>query len=177
MTDQRLILVVCTGNLCRSPMAEAFLGDLLRKQGKDAMYMVRSAGTWTHDGLSVSALAVQAMAEKGLDIAGHRSHLVSPQDVEKAALIITMGDEHKEALLAEFPGARDRTFLLSELAGEKHDISDPYGSDSLILYRDCANEIGRLLGIGYSRLVQLLEGPGTGNAKLTPSADAKDAST
>jgi hypothetical protein len=117
------------------------------------------------------------MAEKGLDIASHLSHLLSPQDVEEAALIITMGDEHKEALLAEFPSARDRTYLLSELAGEKHDISDPYGSDSLMLYRDCANEIGRLLGIGYSRLLQLLEEPGTANAKLRSSADATGAST
>lgn len=155
MTGQGTILLVCTGNFCRSPMAAAILEDLLREYGRGTAFEVRSAGTWTRDGLGASPLAIEAMAERGLDISTHRSHHLSPQDVEQATLIITMTRDQKEALVAEFRGAADKTLLLSELAGEKHDLADPSGSDSLIVHRECASEIDRLLRSGYPCLVRL----------------------
>ena len=156
MTMGATILFVCTGNLCRSPMAEGILKGLLRMDGKDGLYQVRSAGTWTRDGLGASALAVQAMEEMDLDISAHRSHRLTLEDVARASLIIVMARTHKEALLAEAPEARQKTVLLSGLAGGTYDIDDPYGSDSLPLYRECASEIDRLLREGYERILEFV---------------------
>lgn len=149
------IVFVCTGNLCRSPMAEGIFRTLLQIDGKDDLYGARSAGTWTIDGQSASALAVQAMREMGLDITAHRTHHLINEDVNRASLVVVMGRDHKEALLAEIPQEREKIVLLSELAGESHDISDPYGSNSLQRYRECASEIERLLRKGYSRILEL----------------------
>jgi len=149
------IVFVCTGNLCRSPMAEGIFRTLLQIDGKDSLYGARSAGTWTVDGQSASALAVEAMREMGLDITAHRTHHLINEDVDRASLVVVMGRDHKEALLAEIPQEREKIVLLSELAGEKHDISDPYGSNSLQRYRECASEIDRLLRKGYSRILEL----------------------
>jgi len=152
------ILFVCTGNFCRSPMAEAILKDLLRQDGKDKLYQVRSAGTWTRDGLTASPLALRAMNELGLDISIHRSRHLTCQDIEGASLIIVMTQDHREALGAEFPQAREKLHLLSEMAGKSHDIDDPSGSHSTALHRMCAQEIKELLEAGYSRVLQLAAG-------------------
>jgi protein-tyrosine-phosphatase len=157
MTPTRTILLVCTGNMCRSPMAEVILKDQLHTDGKEHLYRVHSAGTWTIDGRGASRLAVEAMQELGLDLTGHRTHHLTSEDVRQAALILAMTQDHKESLLAEFPEAGQKTFLLSELAGNRYDISDPYGTDSLELYRACASEIGGLLRRGYDRILELAE--------------------
>ncbi|MDH4207269.1 MAG: low molecular weight protein arginine phosphatase [Anaerolineae bacterium] len=177
MIGQDTILLVCTGNVSRSPMAAAILEDLLREDSRNTEFVVRSAGTWTRDGLAASPLAVEAMAERGLDISTHRSHHLSPQDVEQAILIITMTRDQKQALLAEFHQAANKIYLLSELAGERHDIADPSGSDSLTTHRECAREIGRLLRSGYPCLVGLVSGQGRSSPGVRPSGDATDAST
>jgi protein-tyrosine-phosphatase len=137
-------------------MAEGILKARFRSEGEQTRHRVRSAGVWTHDGLGASALAVQAMGEMGHDISGHRSHSLTAEDVADARLIIVMTRDHKGALLAEFPEAGQKTLLLSELAGEMHDIFDPYGSNSAQLYRECAREIDRLLDEGYPRLEELM---------------------
>jgi protein-tyrosine-phosphatase len=156
MTLEGTILFVCTGNLCRSPMAEGILKAMLRSDAKHGRYHVRSAGTWTEDGLGASALAVQAMRGMGIDITTHRSHRLVAEDVSGASLIIVMTRGHKEALLAEVPQAGRKIILLSELGGGTYDIDDPYGSDSLQLYRECASRIDGLLRQGYDRILELV---------------------
>jgi protein-tyrosine-phosphatase len=151
------VLLVCTGNMCRSPMAEVLLKDRLQREGKEDRYRVTSAGTWTTEGRAASPLAIEAMRELGLDLSAHRTHLLTSEDVHRASLILVMAQDHKEALLAEFPDAGHKTYLLSELAGRRYDIFDPYGSDSLDLYRQCAKEIAALLDEGYSRVQELAE--------------------
>jgi protein-tyrosine-phosphatase len=151
------ILFVCAGNLCRSPMAEGTLKTMLRTDSHDTLCRVRSAGTWTQDGLGASPLAVEAMEEMGIDITDHRTHHLTAQDMAAASLVIVMARSHSEALRAEFPKARHKIVLLSELAGEMHDVSDPYSSDSLELYRQCASEIDRLLRASYPRLLELVK--------------------
>jgi protein-tyrosine-phosphatase len=161
MTLTRTILLVCTGNMCRSPMAEVVLKDLLHTDGQDHLYHVHSAGTWTIDGRGASPLAIEAMQEAGLDLTGHRTHHLTPEDVRQAALILVMTQDHKESLLAEFPEVGQKTFLLSELVGNRYDISDPSGGDILDPYRQCAHEIESLLRRGYDCLLELArEGPG-----------------
>lgn len=139
-------------------MAEGLLKTMLHMDSHDALCRVCSAGTWTRDGLSASLLAVEAMEEMGIDITAHRTHHLTAEDMAAASLVIVMARSHSEALRAEFPQARDKIILLSELAGEMHDVSDPYGSDSLEAYRQCAREIDRLLKAGYPRLLELVKG-------------------
>ncbi len=136
-------------------MAEAILKELLRRDRKEHLYQVRSAGTWTRDGLSASSLAIQAMGELGRDISAHRSRYLTSQDIEGARLIIVMTQDHKEAIGVEFPQAREKLYLLSELADKKHDIDDPSGSNSLEVHRTCAHEIKELLEEGYPCILQL----------------------
>jgi protein-tyrosine-phosphatase len=133
-------------------MAEGMLKAMLRTDSNDTLCRVRSAGTWTQDGLSASLLE-----EMGIDITDHRTHHLTAQDMAAASLVIVMVRGHRDALVAEFPEARHKIGLLSELAGEMHDVSDPYGSDSPELYRQCAGEIDRLLRAGYSRLLELVK--------------------
>jgi protein-tyrosine-phosphatase len=165
MTLARTILLVCTGNMCRSPMAEVILKDRLRRDHKDDLYHVRSAGTWTIDGRGASRLAIEAMQEAGLDLTGHRTHHLTSEDVHQAALILVMTQDHKDALLAEFPEAGRKMRLLSELVGSRHDILDPYDTGSLQLYRECANEITGLLSRGYDRILELAQGDSGGTSK------------
>jgi protein-tyrosine-phosphatase len=152
------ILFVCTGNFCRSPMAEAILQDLLQQDGKEKLYEVRSVGTWTRNGLSASLPALQATKELGLDISAHRSHHLTSQDIEEANLILVMTRDHKEALDVEFPQARAKTYLLSEMTDNRYDIDDPAGSGAPEAHYICAQEIEKLLKKGYSRILELVAG-------------------
>jgi len=136
-------------------MAEAILKDLLRQDGKEHHYRVHSAGTWTHDGLRASPHAIRAMEQMGLDISTHRSRHLTPQDVTGSDLIIVMTRDHNEALSSEFPEAREKLRLLSELAGQRYDIADPSGSGSLQLHTRCATEIKQLLAQAYRRILNL----------------------
>ncbi|MGB9776153.1 MAG: low molecular weight protein arginine phosphatase [Anaerolineae bacterium] len=153
----RTILLVCTGNLCRSPMAAALLRCYLEGDSARQNWRVLSAGLWAEDGEPASAGAVMAMAERGIDLTGHRSRRLTPQMVEEADLILGMTPPHVEAMRQAFPEARDRIYLLAEMAGESHGIADPYGL-SPVTYRATANEIERLIRGGYERIVALAEG-------------------
>lgn len=155
----RTILMVCTGNLCRSPMAAALLRRYLDDDDARRGWRVFSAGLWAEDGEPPSTGAVMAMAERGIDLTGHRSRRLTPQMVEEADLILGMAPQHVEALRQAFPEARDRIYLLAEMAGESHGIADPYGLSSVV-YRVTANEIERLIRAGYERIIALAEGAG-----------------
>ncbi len=150
------ILFVCLGNLCRSPMAECFLRERLKREGREAEYQVRSAGTWASNGQPASAYAIQTMLERGIDISGHRSHSLTKKDVEEADLILVMEARHREAIGREFPESRGKLYLLSEMVGRRHDIADPYGGP-LVGYRRCARELERLIERGYSRILKLAD--------------------
>ena len=107
------ILVVCTGNTCRSPMAAALLARHLRERGiRDAH--VHSAGTLPWRGGATDE-AVAAMHERGIDVAHHRSRELSPSLVARADLVLGMTRDHVGRVVAIDGEARDRAFLLGEL--------------------------------------------------------------
>jgi len=151
----RRILVVCTGNVCRSPIAAGLLRHRLAEDGLDGAVEVRSAGLWGLDGEPASAHAVQVMAERGVDISDHRARTLREHDVAAADLILTMEERHRRSIFYVQPAALRKVFLLSEMAGEHGDVDDPYGLP-IEAYRDGADELTRLISQGYPEILRRL---------------------
>ncbi len=149
MTARR-ILLVCTGNTCRSPMAAALLrGHLTAGLGLGAGdFEVASAGlAVASEGEGATAHAAAVMAERGLSLADHRARSLDACAVGRADLILTMTAAQKGRVLQLHPAAADRVFTLAEYAGLRGgkgggDIPDPIGGD-MAIYRRCAEGLDR----------------------------------
>ena len=136
------IVFVCTGNTCRSPMAEGILRDLAGDK-----VSVSSAGIAA--GISTaSKKSVDAMAEIGIDISGHTSKQLTPDMMAEADLILTMTKAHKMILVMSQPEFKEKIMTLSEWAETDEDVSDPYGGD-LDKYRNCRDQIKGLIEKGW----------------------------
>lgn len=144
-----LIVLVCTGNTCRSPMAEGLLKHKLTGLG-DAWSGVNviSAGVAACEGAMASQQAVDVMDAKGIDIACHESRPLSDAIMHRADIVLTMTRGHRAAILAAWPEMSDRVFTLRPDGG---DIADPVGG-SVELYEQCARQIGESLESWFARL-------------------------
>ena len=109
------ILVVCSGNICRSPIAEGLLRRALDRRFGQAAPPVSSAGTIAFDGNPPSAGSVTAAAERGVDIAAHRGTALTDDAIRAADLCVCMAAEHRDEIALRVPSAADRAFTLKEL--------------------------------------------------------------
>ncbi|MEI8139359.1 MAG: L-threonylcarbamoyladenylate synthase [bacterium] len=133
------VWLVCTGNTCRSPMAEYLLRHWL---GPAPQWEVASAGVSALDGQRASECAIQVMQEKKLDLASHRSRKLTEALIDDADLIVVMTEAHKRAILHRFPWLDDRVVLLNTFSSAHpgEDVPDPFGM-SLAVYRAIRDEI------------------------------------
>jgi glycine hydroxymethyltransferase len=108
------ILLVCTGNICRSPMASGFLSMLLGERGVGEV-RVESCGVSAWDGSPATPEAVEAMREQGIDISNHVARRMTRRLIDSADLVVAMASEHRDAARRLAPSAAGRTFTLKEL--------------------------------------------------------------
>lgn len=137
------ILFVCTGNTCRSPVAEIWANAVFKQQGIELL--AESCGVFAASGSPASANSINATMELlNLDLAEHAARAKTSQMVKEATLIVCMTASHKHHILSECEDCKDKIFTLRELAGEKSDIADPFGGD-IDTYKICINQIKRYI--------------------------------
>ena len=117
------ILLVCVGNICRSPVAEALLKSALQAKGKNN-YKINSAGLGALVGHKPDKMVIDLMLEKGIDISGYRAQQINQEIIYKADLILVMEVAHKELIEHEEPSAKGKVFRLGEWGD--FEIPDPY---------------------------------------------------
>lgn len=131
------ILFVCTGNICRSAMAEYIFNDLAKKSGLD--FRAESAGIYAMRGYPIDAFAKRYLDGLGIDAEGHTASQVNFSWVGDYSLVLVMAKEH----LYAFPKA-ENVHLLTEYVGEGGEVKDPWGWD-MSVFENCGNQIYHLI--------------------------------
>ncbi|MEQ8173782.1 MAG: low molecular weight protein arginine phosphatase [Syntrophomonadaceae bacterium] len=148
------ILFVCSGNTCRSPMAQALLRKALTQDRGTGLQEVEvwSAGLWAVPGQPASPEALKAMKSHGIDISQHRTRVLEASLVQEADLILAMTGSQSRQLKDLYPQKGSRIFTLTEFAGNGSiDVVDPYGA-GVKVYMGTAEQLKDLIEEVVERL-------------------------
>ncbi len=140
-TPKRKILFVCTGNTCRSPMAQFLMKDKLRKIRKLSKFDVTSAGLDVHDE-EMTPEAKQVLTAMNVKLTAFKPTQLTPEMVDKADLIVCMTDRHRMAIVTIMEHTTEKVFSARQFTGEE--IMDPFGM-GIMAYEDTASQLGRLI--------------------------------
>lgn len=150
--DKYTITFVCSGNICRSPMAEGILKQILSKTKYKKWIKVRSAGTLMIPVSDAHEFAIDVMNEKKIDISQHRSSAISSQIMAESDVVIAMAYNHYKFLRERFPAHKDKVVLIKQWQRENRlsnpSIADPIGHDIEffnVTYTEIYREIKRIL--------------------------------
>jgi protein-tyrosine-phosphatase len=154
----KTILFVCSGNYCRSPLAEGLARLRLEQAGYDVQFSTRSAGTLPdYEGQPSAPLILEVLCEIGAAGQASPPHQIRPDEIELAAAIFGVAQEHLDWIRLHYPSASSRAFLLSGLIGERWDVRDP-GVQKLDPLRECRDTIDRVITAGLPELIRRARG-------------------
>ncbi|MGC1511323.1 MAG: hypothetical protein WA797_00195 [Acidimicrobiales bacterium] len=137
MAEDFRIVVLCMGNICRSPMAQGMLRALLAERGVPAV--VDSAGR-LESGRPAARHGVDVLAQRGIDIGGHRSRSSSASILEPAGLVLAMAREHVRDAVSVVPGVWPRAFTLKELVRRGELVGPRRGDETLDAWLEARHE-------------------------------------
>lgn len=138
MTDINKIIFVCTGNTCRSPMAEALMKTCKGLQG----IQVTSRGLMVICSEPANEMAIEIMSDMGIDITKHKSKPFDEDEIDENTLILTMTQRHKKVLGQR--ALKGNVYSIKEFVGDDGDVNDPYGG-SIETYKQCFDELDILI--------------------------------
>lgn len=147
------VLFVCSGNTCRSPMAQVLLQEKLRLRGLESLVSASSAGVAAWPGQPASPEAIAIMNRQGISLAAHRSRSVDAGQLAAAALVLTMTRSHRESLLRLFPDLGANIFTLGDFSGNGLDVADPFGC-RLEEYLACAGQLSQMLDAALDKILR-----------------------
>lgn len=156
MNKMFTIMFVCTGNTCRSPMAEGALRVLLEKEDTKNNYEILSSGTSAATGFPATLYAIEAAKIWDADISGHLSQGLSSELLDSADLIIAMTPSHYAEILRLRKDVAPKTYLFKnfpELKANGEGLSDPIGQE-LSVYNETFLEIGEYLGTYLPEIIK-----------------------
>ncbi|MDD2376588.1 MAG: low molecular weight protein arginine phosphatase [Clostridia bacterium] len=137
------IMFICTGNICRSPMAHAYMQKKLYDLKKENEYMISSCGTNAIQGQCATDNAIEVMKKYDIDLTRHRATSLEYSNILDYDLILVLTDNHKRQILQVYPSLNDNIFTLKEYVNNKEkykDIDDPWGLD-INVYKATAKNI------------------------------------
>lgn len=153
-TSRNLLLFVCTGNTCRSPMAAAIFNHFSEKMQSN--WFAMSAGIATESGLPVSVETKEALREQNIYLEDHSSHQLEERMLKDVHFVLTMTRTQRDLLHIYFPEYKAKIKTLAEIAGLEEDIADPFGGD-LDEYRRIAKIFMEIMPVVVKKLTEQQE--------------------